>query len=714
MIECLPFELLAEVLSYISPRDLIRDRRVCKAWFNTLTGEHISKFLLEFNFPYSRENRLPIAARRLHDGLIDTSLLASNLRVLLEVIQRMPREWTAAFTRVTKRYFHLHNSCPQDIKFVRMASETYSEQNQPLFVWMPVRALANCWHNLRSGQEIDNRDTMWCYSQDDGLLVYPAPFDYPARPTQTASKEQKPGFVYRWFDLETGEKGVVPFDARNKVIRRVRLACGLLVIEWAQVRLRKGKAAAHFATAIDVRRVAQPLRNAGGLESTTRQDAPWTWDLRYRSQWCIREKGSGFYAHTRFLSVHDATHYVMYLQSREELIVIWDISTPAPRKRRATRPTSRRAGSSADVAHQGSKGDGVSESEPQRHRKGPYIIRKMLHEEIWFLGAQVTRVHQLRNLALDRHNVYLIEEHLRWLDMGDADIWAHLHTGSAIGVPIIPFDTLNAAPTMTTPEEGQIVVYGPASMDRCGTDADVRLHSCRNVAEYMARRFFPPGDHNAIGSNLPYPWELRYVQEGLYRNTNGGRVIRPWSPNDHLAQEWPWRHVADTAADPYLLMSPSPSMPPCWRHEEFPYVTVAEMLDLAARVRISARVSPFMRLFRTSSSSKLQIQGPPAPPSGHLGIDGTGIDAFGNNSRSSLDVGVSASSADGSEHGDDDSEGSEILGPWDRDMAVESLPYDVYWDLLMGSQTIAGDERWAIGQCRDPLTKEDRISILRF
>ena len=54
---------------------------------------------------------------------------------------------------------------------------------------------------------------------------------------------------------------------------------------------------------------------------------------------------------------------------------------------------------------------------------------------------------------------------------------------------------------------------------------------------------------------------------------------------------WPW--TLGGMRSPRLaglaLAARWPGWAPCWRHEHFPYLTVAEMVDFAAGVRITAR-----------------------------------------------------------------------------------------------------------------------------
>ncbi|KAK5990646.1 hypothetical protein PT974_08915 [Cladobotryum mycophilum] len=134
---------------------------------------------------------------------------------------------------------------------------------------------------------------------------------------------------------------------------------------------------------------------------------------------------------------------------------------------------------------------------------------------------------------------------------------------------------------------------------------------------------------------------------------------------------------------------------PCWRHDDFPYITVSEVFDAAAGVRVIARDCFMLETLSVHVRPKLRIQGVKSTPE-------TPHHANPSQSRSSSRSGISSGSgSDNSSH--DDEEHAE--GPDGQEVQFT----DGFWAELMGKGFICGDERWIVGEDR----KGD-VTILHF
>ncbi|KAI1265280.1 hypothetical protein F5Y18DRAFT_388298 [Xylariaceae sp. FL1019] len=98
-----------------------------------------------------------------------------------------------------------------------------------------------------------------------------------------------------------------------------------------------------------------------------------------------------------------------------------------------------------------------------------------------------------------------------------------------------------------------------------------------------------------------------------------------------------------------------PGFAPCWRHEEFPYLTVCDVVDSAACVRIVARQCFIMEALSAFLPPRISLES--------------------------------------------DAEGDELEVRFPDDM----------WQQLLSNGKIAGDERWVIGD-----DARGSITILRF
>jgi hypothetical protein len=664
----LPHDLFLLVACLLSPRDCVRLRAVNRRWHAAFTDEFISQQLLRRNFPRCRELRLDAALASMPSS---AATWPRNLVAELVDFAEQPHTWSALFAEVARRYYHLSKGQPYLIEKLDMLQNTHPDWG---FSFLGVAP----WNRfLRLNEKTSNfhyPDPAWSYSQEDGLLVYPAS----ANGTEDDLSSIHLGYVYRVLDLASGVKVPVPFDVSSKHIRRVRLAQGVLIFEWAEAlpyhQLNdREEVHRHFATAFDV--IRRPF-------SETSSGRPWT--VKFRSEWKLHFLGLPLNRSDRFFSTHTATHYAVYFWQPNrslyqddpiEQLAVWDISSSSPYRPSedptgARRPALVRAPSSpASLAGQHEKGSTVSQGHGlslETATAGPQVIRRMAWRDLDFYGLRQRATPRLRNLALDSRNLYFIEEEHRWADGQHSSlIPPRVHLVKSTGIPVIPaatalaeepaevsspsikdmeFEHHSKLPTLSTIIEGP--VYGPMWVDSCGADGDVNMNFCQRVAAANNATEADTGKESpSILSSAGWPWVL------------AGTDI-PTSIVSTQSTRWPgWA--------------------PCWRHEDFPYLTVTEMVDYAAGVRIAAR-----RCFMLETLS-VHMR-PAVAVTGAIPLNEAKVAAKSARRRSSNPKVVPVRS-------------KEVYLP------------DEMWDELVAKGHITGDERWVVGE-----DEGGRITIVRF
>jgi len=280
---------------------------------------------------------------------------------------------------------------------------------------------------------------------------------------------------YVLYDLSAGKKSNIDLETDKKIVRRIRLKDGVLVVEWCghepYHQLNENEMVyRHFATAYDV----EYIRSGQSV-------------IKFRNEWKIHFLGFPLNSQDRFFSAHTSTHYAIYTWQTNrsawgedepiEALAIWDISLPSP-----YRPSE----------------DPAGKASPSEDSEGARIIRRFSFANLDFYRIRQRSDPDFRCLEPDENNVYVIVESHRWLVGQQAtNNLPQLHHVKTTGVP---FGT------------------GPAWEDECGANGDSEISFCEK--------------------------------------DSGTRC---------------------------------PSIAPCWRHEEFPYLTVTEVVDSAAGVVFSAR-----------------------------------------------------------------------------------------------------------------------------
>ncbi|TGJ88224.1 hypothetical protein E0Z10_g543 [Xylaria hypoxylon] len=449
--------------------------------------------------------------------------------------------WADIFPNVARRYFYLRSARPRLIEKIDTISQTGQDdlfqEVEPWSRWLR-------WNdNVAIFQD---RDLSWCL--EDGLLIY----------LENVSSS------YIAYDLETSRRFSVPFDGTDKIVRRLRLAHSILVIEWCEREPRelftRKEIHRHFVTAFDVRR---PTESA----SVGPQDL---WEIRFRSEWEIHNLGLPVNRQNRFFSTHTAAHYALYLWQHEgspgneedpaEQLTVWNIENTSP-----YRPSE----------------DSLGTKKPDPTEPQPRVIKRFGRGALDFLGIRQRDTPALREILLDENNIYVHEEEHRWL--------AGEHSS-----PLPPRN--HYVRTTGIPLSG----VGPRWFDDCCADGDIHMNFCPRAGS--AARF---GDGNRSG--MP----------------------------DRFDGTWPgWA--------------------PCWRHEEFPYLTLSDVVDSGAGVRIVARQCFVMEALSSFVLPKISLK-------------------------------------------------------TESDETSEVRFADNMWRQLLGKGKIVGDERWVVGEDRN-----GSITVVRF
>ncbi|KAK0734050.1 hypothetical protein B0T26DRAFT_746007 [Lasiosphaeria miniovina] len=643
----LPHDLFLVVISYLSPRACVRCRRVSRQWLAAFTSDGTSRLLLRRNFPRCREIRLATAAAAAAvlttlgplSSIVSNNNLRAELACMIAQQESTPgKTWAPAFADVARRYYHLRQGRPRIIEKLNLPDKASPGG-------FSFRGVATWNRFLRLDEKTANfhyPDPIWSYSQEDGVLVYPsaeaccghapAPND-PHEQGQVQGphpQSQYDGYVYQVLDLATKQQVPVPFDIRQKHIRRVRLAQGVLVFEWAEAhpyhQLNDREVVhRHFVTVFDVVRVPTPAATT----TEGRRSDQLTWEVTFRCEFKLHFLGLPLNRFDRFFSAHTSTHWAVYFWQPNrslyqddpiEQLAVWDISSPSsyrpsedprgdkgPPPKRTPHWSAVGLWSGVNGTH--NDGDGAAAADPGADPKtrarispasapiGPRVIRRMAWRELDFYGLRQRATPQLRSLALDDRNLYVVEEEHRWADGQHSWLTPpRVHFVWCTGIPIVPVPTSGypgAAPgdDAQTPSAASAVVdgpvVGPVWVDACGANGDVNMSFCSRVASSANADDAASG--SAFGSwPPPLAGALEVASpEELVKQLKR----RPGAGGSSATAAWPWALVSDGPPGGFVAEPPARwlGLAPCWRHEDFPYLTVSEMVDFAAGVRVTAR-----------------------------------------------------------------------------------------------------------------------------
>ncbi|RMZ83550.1 hypothetical protein DV738_g1140, partial [Chaetothyriales sp. CBS 135597] len=241
----------------------------------------------------------------------------------------------------------------------------------------------------------------------------------------------------------------VPFTVSDKIIRNIRLADRVLLIEWTQLKPFYSlnymeQVHRHFVTCFDAK-----------FDQTSR-----SWVVEFRSEFKNHILGLPLNSQDRFFSTHDKKHYVVYFyepnrtiyaagrdETPVESVFVWDISSPSPYQ--PSTDLSGKHGPPADC--------------------GPFPIVRFSVNNLDALGVRQRSQVKLMSLGVDskayniiwRENVY--ETASGYFDPAERD-WRAQTT-------IFPF--ISFGPHQFKERDGYLPPYrGHASMESCDIEQD--------------------------------------------------------------------------------------------------------------------------------------------------------------------------------------------------------------------------------------------------
>lgn len=586
-----------------------------------------------------------------------------RLRQLLRAEDRESLDrgnWAAVFARLARRYYYLGRAMPWATVKVPVLKDPAMIKG--VAAWNRFLRL----NNMKA--IFDYEDTVWTVAPTEGLLVYPAP--------ETDSSEAG----YRARDLATGVEFRVPFKMKGRIVRRVRLSHGILAIEWCP---KVGSVPfggtvpfhRHYAILYDIRRAGSwdgviPQRPAadGALPG-------YSWKVELRSEFEICHIGLPVNRTDRFFSTHNATHYAVYVWQTTrypsstppdivgpiERLTIWEIGTASP-----YRP-------SLDIL-------GIGRRDPTA---GPRVIRRMANSQLeaWSVLQGVTP--SLRSLALDdctwnasRHSacgqVFFIEEEHKWSDgPHSSPDPPRFHRVKTTGIPLIG--------------------DGPRWVDECrgGSDANIQPFRRSRWRRHATETYKEEEDDDDYDDN------------GSGDGDNNGATAANTTAAPSFLKTIPWARHSETW----------PGRAPCWRHVDFPFITMSEVLDMPAGIRIIARNCLMLATLSVFPRPKLHIEG--------VNEDGP-IPRKKKGKKSKKRKVKSLSGGDGGSRPSSSGSNSSFLHgngqlaaltqSQDGNEDQKAVQFAVsIWPKIMCQGCIYGDERWLIGEDAD-----GDVTILMF
>jgi hypothetical protein len=676
----LPYTLFLEIISYLPPTDAVSCRLVSRRTKQALTRNDLSISLILLHFPRSVEGRLLRGLLRDGNELDDEKSHSGR--------ELQDGDWAKVFARLARRYHHLGNAMAWRTTKVRTLGEEtgFFRGVTPWNRFLRLEGRTAPFHYW---------DPVWSFSPKDGLLVYPEADHDGTGDAEALSGGTRPvlhsGYAwcpYRVRDLVTGREVAVPFDVEGKVVRRVRLNDGILMFEWCESEafhaLNEREAAhRHFATAYDVRRKGRqsiiPMIDRSTYEKdSSSSSAGASWSVAFRSEWKIHYLGLPLSHHDRFYSTHNSTHYVIY---------IWQPTrSPWGEENPLERLIIWEIGAPSPYRPSQDPGE---RSKPTDGGGGPRIIRRLINEELHDWDIRQKDTPSLRGLALDEctwdeaaksacGHVFFHEEDHRWAAGPHSTLTPpRIHRVTTTGIPLVG--------------------DGPRWMDECGGGGD----------DEISMSFCWRGPQRRAAAEAATAHAAR---SGWSRGCSSLEAAAA------AAKEEAWLGRA-----------------PCWRHDDFPYLTVSEVFDAAAGVRVSARQCFMMETLSVHVRPRLRVQGVEATTSSRSrrrrsrsgdDNDRTHSSSGGgaNSSRTSSRSGVSSLSSSARRRRHQNGDGGAHTPPCREEERTREDPRraegpdgeevqfaDEVWEEMMGKGYICGDERWLVGEDRS-----GAVTVLEF
>jgi hypothetical protein len=357
----LPEDVFLLILRELSGWEFLCCQRVSKAWRTAFSKDAYIRFVLQ-SYPQAREVRnLPLAALHLYDSSTGV-------------------DWQSMLVSVASRYRNLALCQPRKVEKYPMAPLEQLGDWFPVGQWdyhesQPGGRLyyeTAAMHLRVSSKPYLFRPTLWSY--DQGLLIFA-----PAIREDCDDYGHFPQ-ILAMLDVEQSRLYPVPFDARGKIVRHLRLKDRVLVVEWAE---------------------KDPFHNLNAMEQVNRHFANCFdilqsrdgegWEVVWRSEWKMHFLGLPPNYHDRFFSTHNATHYAVYFWQPNrsmytgdedmpiESLSVWDISTPSE-----YRPST----------------DPSGKQRPEK-KAGPYIVSRFSFTQMDFYGIRQHATVSLMSLHLD-------------------------------------------------------------------------------------------------------------------------------------------------------------------------------------------------------------------------------------------------------------------------------------------------------------------------
>lgn len=693
----LPRDLFLLVVAHLSARTVVLCRRVSRSWHGAFADPDLNLQLIKWHFPRCREMRVaylagalggpgPAGTEEVHDTADERGQQRHDDRGSGDDAKVVwSPDWTVTFATVARRYHHLRTATPWTIEAIKLGSTEQgpSRMFYPVAIWDRFLRLDD------KTAPFHYPDPAWSYSQDDGLLVY-----HSAALEDTAGvDEQTAPCPWRLRDLETGEQVVVPFpQGEDRIVRRVRLCDRVLVLEccereaYHQLNDRE-ECHRHFVTAFDVVWEGRGGATAGGET---------TWAVKPRCQFKTHFLGFPLNRHDRFFSAHTATHYAVYVWQPNrslynddpiESVIVWDISAAGR----------------------------------------PRTIRRITWDTLAFYGVRQGATPTLRSLGMDERNLYFAEEEHRWAEGGHSSLVPpRVHLVRSTGIPIVVPEaetTCTGTAGQTAAGDGaEVVIQGPRWVDQCGTNTDVRMPFCTRTNE---ARFggMAEQQHTALvdgGGGGEWP-----TGPGVWNGNGTSTAAAPPSANGTSGRRSKGL-AGEIEAGIAAGTSRWPGWAPCWRHEDFPYLSVGEVVDFRAGVRVTARHCFMLETLSVHVRPSISVVELGVGGDDEVGHDEGGSSSDGGGTADASAVArmarlerklragmarrklrkrrVRLGGGDGGEAADrgrdeDDGEG-----------AHEEVQFaDDMWERLLGKGCISGDERWLIGE-----DGKGTLSVVRF
>jgi hypothetical protein len=209
----LPNDIYLLIVAYLSPQDIILNRRVSKDFRAAFTESSLNRQVLIQHYPRARE-----------------------LTIWNEEERTSDVNWANISPKVASRYHNLQKGTPQSIEKLPIAKSLVAPK------WARHYPIAPWQRYLQIEEKVAPfyyPDTLWTY--DDGILIFPS------------LGLQK----YILYDLNTRGKGGIDIESKDNIVRRISLKERVLVVEWCEEEAyhqlnENEEVNRHFASAYDI------------------------------------------------------------------------------------------------------------------------------------------------------------------------------------------------------------------------------------------------------------------------------------------------------------------------------------------------------------------------------------------------------------------------------------------------------------------------------